>query len=69
MTREQAEAEMTEGYIDGLDLDAPWPSENRSQSYRHGFANGRSDRSRQPRDPAQALREMAEACIAADASF
>lgn len=44
MTRQEAMAEMTEGYCDGLRPDSPEPSANRSASYRHGFRNGRSDR-------------------------
>lgn len=39
-----ANDEMVEGYRDGFDLDAPKPSTNRSRSYRHGFANGRADK-------------------------
>ena len=37
------EQEMVDGYFDGLDPDAPEPSENRSESYRHGFRSGRAD--------------------------
>jgi hypothetical protein len=39
-----ANDEMVQGYRDGFDLNSPEPSENRSASYRHGFANGRADR-------------------------
>jgi hypothetical protein len=35
--------EMTQGYRDGLNTDAPEPSDNRSHSYRHGFKMGRID--------------------------
>lgn len=42
--RSPANDEMIEGYLDGFDLDAPDPSANRSRSYRHGFANGRADK-------------------------
>jgi hypothetical protein len=35
---------MVEGYLDGFDLDNPEPSGNRNRSYKHGFANGRSDK-------------------------
>jgi hypothetical protein len=45
------EQEMVDGYRDGHDLDAPEPSQNRSRSYRHGFANGRDDRRGKPRAP------------------
>jgi hypothetical protein len=41
----QANADMIEGYCDGFNLDCPEPSGNRSRSYRHGFANGRADKS------------------------
>jgi hypothetical protein len=39
-----ANDEMLLGYREGFDLDIPEPSENRSASYRHGFANGRADK-------------------------
>ena len=54
-------AEMLLGYMDGLKADSPEPSENRSASYRHGFANGRDDLRGKPRDVADALRVLAEA--------
>lgn len=41
----KANDEMMQGYRDGFDLSAPEPSVNRSRSYRHGFANGRGDKS------------------------
>lgn len=44
MSSRPANADMIEGYRDGLDLDNPEPSGNRSHSYRHGFLSGRSDR-------------------------
>lgn len=56
--------EMVEGYCDGCDPDVPAPSENRSAAYRHGFANGRDDLRRQPRNTAEALRKQAEEIIA-----
>lgn len=40
----EANDEMVEGYLDGFDPSSPEPSDNRSHSYRHGFANGRADR-------------------------
>lgn len=58
--------EMVQGYLDGLDLSSPEPSDNRSHSYRHGFANGRDDRAGKPRASGVWLRAKAEACIAAD---
>jgi hypothetical protein len=44
-----ANDEMVEGYRDGFDLSNPEPSENRSYSYRHGYANGRADKTGVPR--------------------
>lgn len=44
MAERPANAEMISGYMDGFDLSAPEPSENRSASYRHGFKNGRADK-------------------------
>lgn len=61
-----ANDEMVQGYLDGLDLDSPEPSENRSHSYRHGFANGRDDRSGKPRASADRLRADAEIAMARD---
>jgi hypothetical protein len=58
--------EMVEGYRDGRKLDNPEPSTNRSDSYRHGFANGRDDRAGSPRAPAAMLRSMADKAIADD---
>jgi hypothetical protein len=58
--------EMVEGYRDGRKLDNPEPSANRSDSYRHGFANGRDDRAGSPRAPAAMLRLMADKAIADD---
>lgn len=51
--------EMYEGYRDGLNPDSPKPSNNRSASYLHGFANGRDDLLKRPRATAQLLREAA----------
>lgn len=39
-----ANDEMILGYTDGLDLNSPTPSSNRSHSYQHGFKAGRADR-------------------------
>ena len=38
-----ANDDMIEGYLDGRDPDSPEPSANRSASYRHGHAVGRSE--------------------------
>lgn len=56
--RRPANADMVEGYCDGLNLDNPEPSGNRSHSYRHGFLSGRSDR-RKHRWPSPAAAEAA----------
>jgi hypothetical protein len=39
-----ANDDMVQGYRDGFDLNSPKPSSNRSYSYRHGFKNGRADK-------------------------
>lgn len=41
---EPTNPEMVEGYMDGYDLNAPEPSENRSESYRHSFYIGRAEK-------------------------
>lgn len=64
MAERPANAEMVEGYCDGLDMTTPEPSANRSHSYRHGFANGRDDRRGKPR-PGD-LRKMADEAMALD---
>jgi hypothetical protein len=58
--------EVIEGYRDGRKPDNPEPSANRSDGYRHGFANGRDDREGSPRAPAAMLRLMADKAIADD---
>ena len=63
-----ANEEMIAGYVDGLDLSSPPPSDNRSHSYRHGFANGRDDLSKKPRAVASILREHAATAIEKDAT-
>jgi hypothetical protein len=63
----QANDEMVQGYLDGFDLNAPEPSSNRSDSYRHGFANGRADQIGLSRDySADALRQMADDAMSRD---
>ena len=59
-------AEMLQGYMDGLDLNEPEPSDNRSHSYRHGFANGRDDRARKPRASYATLVVQAAAAMEKD---
>jgi len=61
-----APPDMVEGYTDGLNPDSPYPSDNRSHSYRHGFANGRDDLAKQPRASASTLRTLAQGAIAKD---
>ena len=63
----EANAEMIEGYRDGLNLDNPEPSANRSRSYRHGFDRGREDRKmRAPPADVPTLKRMAEDAMAED---
>lgn len=61
-----SEDEMLQGYLDGFDPESPDPSDNRSKSYRHGFANGRDDRAHKPRASASTLRQEAKKAIAED---
>ena len=42
--RKPANADMIEGYMDGYNLDAPEPSGNRSEGYRHSFYIGRAEK-------------------------
>lgn len=66
----EANKEMVEGYRDGFDLDNPEPSDNRSHSYRHGFANGRADRLGKPAFPsAQVARYLADIAMEKDAEI
>ena len=58
--------EMTEGYFDGIDANAPEPSDNRSYAYRHGFMNGRDDLNNKPRSTAAQLRLDAKKAEIAD---
>jgi hypothetical protein len=65
--QKQANADMIEGYLDAYDLDAPEPSANRSHSYRHGFALGRSERlHHKPLADAKTLHAAADAAMAKD---
>lgn len=60
-----AEREMMDGYFDGQDDDRlEYPdNSNRSAAYRHGWLNGRDDRTHSPRAFAQELREQAAAIL------
>lgn len=63
---EWTDDEMLDGYRDGRTPGSPAPGLNRSNSYRHGFANGRDDLIGLPRAPAWMLRIMADEARAAD---
>lgn len=54
-------SEMVEGYMDGRssDLDELPVGNNRSDSYKHGWNNGRDDRLQRPRASASTLRQEA----------
>ncbi len=66
----EANDEMVEGYLDGFDPSSPEPSDNRSHSYRHGFANGRADIERRHAFPSTDLaRYRAEEAMQKDASL
>ena len=62
----EIEDEMFEGYRDGFaDERISFPAvSNRSETYRHGWLNGRDDRLRKPRDCSKNLREEAARLIA-----
>lgn len=64
--RRPANDEMVEGFLDGYDLSVPEPSANRSHSYRHGFANGRDDRSGKPRASYVELNRLADLAMEMD---
>lgn len=61
-----ANAEMIAGYIDGFDLNSPEPSENRSASYRHGFKNGRADKTGKTWAPFEEVSRLADLAMAED---
>lgn len=63
----RANSDMIEGYQDGFDLKNPEPSDNRSHSYRHGFANGRADKTGISRGLSTAdLNDFADTAMARD---
>ena len=64
--RRPANDEMVQGYIDGYDLTAPEPSENRSESYRHGFMVGRGEKTKDLVGDFQSLNQAADAAMDAD---
>ena len=61
-----ANQEMVQGYIDGTDPNNPEPNDNRSHSYRHGFAMARADRSGKPAGDPKKLHEMADEAMRKD---
>ena len=63
-----ANADMIEGYMDGYDLNAPEPSTNRSNSYRHGFAVARAEKLGGKLGTYQEISARADAAMAADAA-
>ena len=66
MTRSEAETDMLRGYWHGVNND-PEPGNNRSHSFRLGWANGRDDRANAPRAPSAYIHAEALKAIAADA--
>jgi hypothetical protein len=65
----RANDEMVQGYLDGFDLNAPMPSANRSDSYKHGFANGRADKTGLSRGLTfDALNQLADDAMMRDAT-
>lgn len=65
---QEANEDMIEGYRDGMNLENPEPSANRSESYRHGFANARADREHRARATPAELHRMADAAMERDRS-
>ena len=66
MTGDEAMDDMVAGYRDGLDLTSPEPSGNRSNSYRHGWLNGRDDKNNSPRAHPAVILLQADSAISAD---
>ncbi|NTF18139.1 hypothetical protein G6L37_06950 [Agrobacterium rubi] len=63
--------EIVEGYMDGLSsrLDDLADGTNRSESYKHGWRNGRDDRMQKPRAAASTLRNEAADIAQREASY
>jgi hypothetical protein len=61
-----ANDEMIQGYMDGYDLNAPEPSANRSESYRHGFTVGRAEKTNKKLPNVETLRAAADVAMAKD---
>lgn len=71
LTLQEREIEMMDGYRDGFKDDResfPPSLRNRSESYCHGWLNGRDDRLKFPRARAPDLLKLAEQAILADSS-
>lgn len=68
MSKNWAEQEMVDGYMDGRKSDSPEPSSNRSRSYRHGFQSGRDDLAGMPSAPYAERLRMADEALAEDAT-
>lgn len=66
MSSRPANDGMVQGYTDGLDLNNPEPSSNRSHSYRHGFRAGRADRGQPWGKPFEEVEAMADEAMAKD---
>lgn len=65
------DSEIVEGYMDGFKSDAnELPSlTNRSDSYKHGWRNGRDDRLGKPRAAASTLRDEAAEIARREAAY
>jgi hypothetical protein len=61
-----ANDDMVRGYMDGYDLNAPEPSENRSASYRHGFMVGRGEKTKTLVGTFESLNRRADAAMTED---
>jgi hypothetical protein len=63
--------EMLEGYMEGFasELKELPNGNNRSDSYRHGWNNGRDDRLKRPRASAATLRKEADDIAAREQSY
>lgn len=62
----KANQDMIDGYVDGRDLNAPAPSNNRSRSYHHGFAVGRAERENKSLGSYEQVTAMADEAMRLD---
>lgn len=68
---QKANPDMVEGYMDGFsdtELELPDRLANRSRSYKHGWLNGRDDRTNNPRKFAMTLENEAIQAMKEDAN-